>query len=427
MTNPRPAPPNLICLWTDRLHIGYLGAYGNSWVQTPYFDALAAESVLFDRYFTSSLDLVPLCRAFWEGKDPLSPEPAAGANLPPAPKKHGLIGQLWKKGKALPRARLLAELENAGYRTVFLTDDAAAAALAEEAGFSKTVLLPAAGAVAGSLEETAFYTAMTRAASAAERLARSKHPFFLWIHLKGWGGVWDFPTEARIRACEDDDDPPPYDAAEPPFFREGKEFDFDLQRAVAETYAAGISVWDSSLGELTARLADSGVLENSAFFLGSLRGFPHGEHRRVGVSPEEPGLLYFEEIHLPLLYRPAGDGNEAVRTFGLCGPDDLFGALLRLAGSPQDRGTLLELASEETEAIRSFLSVTQSDSGSRRQGVVTDQWYYLRDRTGTLPKRELYLCPNDRWNVNEVADRVGDEILGELDRKIGSGGFARFI
>lgn len=417
MTNPRPALPNLICLWTDRLHIGYLGAYGNSWVRTPNFDALAAESVLFDRYFASSLELAPLYRAFWEGEDPLSPEPAAGANRPSSPKKHGLIAHLWKKEKT-PPARLLAELENAGYRTVFLTDDAAAAALAEGAGFSKTLLLPPAAAMAGSLEETAFYAAMTRAASAAERLSRSKTPFLLWIHLRGWGGVWDFPMEMREEAREDDDDPPPYDAADPPFFREGKEPDFDLQRAVAETYAAGVSVWDTSLGELTGRLADSGVFDKSAFFLGSLRGFPLGEHRRIGVRSEEPGLLYFEEIHLPLLYRPAGEGSEAVRTFGLCGPGDLFGALLGLAGSPPDRGTLLELASEETESIRPFLSVTQAGHSSHRQGVVTGQWYYLRDRTGVPPKRELYLCPNDRWNVNEVADRVGDEILGELDRKI---------
>ena len=426
MKSPRK-PPNLICLWTDRLHIGHLGAYGNSWVQTPSFDTLAAESVLFDRYFISSLEMAPLCRAFWEGKDPLSPEERTGTVLPSHPKKTGMLDRFWKKEGHLPQAPLLAELENAGYRTVFLTDDPAAESLAKDAGFSKTILLQASETLAPSPEKTSFYTSMRQAALTAERLSRAKTPFFFWIHLKGWEGVWDFPASLRDESREDDGDPPPYDGIEPPFVREGQEIDFDLQRAVTETYTAGISVWDMSLGVFSARLSAAGLFENSAFFLGSLRGFPLGEHQRIGVCPEEPGLLYFEEIHLPLLYRPAGDGSEAIRSFALCGPDDLFGTLLRLAGCPVERKTLLELAAEQAESIRSFLSVTQSDAGSQRQGVVTDQWYYLRDRSEVPPKRELYFCPNDRWNVNEVADRVGDELLDELDRKIGNGGFAQIF
>ena len=32
--------PNIICFLTDRLHLGYLGAYGNSWIGTAAFDRL---------------------------------------------------------------------------------------------------------------------------------------------------------------------------------------------------------------------------------------------------------------------------------------------------------------------------------------------------------------------------------------------------
>ena len=61
---------NILCLAIDRLNADFLGAYGNAWVETPAFDALAAESVLFDSFFATSLDLETLYRAFWRGESP---------------------------------------------------------------------------------------------------------------------------------------------------------------------------------------------------------------------------------------------------------------------------------------------------------------------------------------------------------------------
>ncbi|MBR6480102.1 MAG: hypothetical protein IKT12_00235, partial [Thermoguttaceae bacterium] len=57
------AGPNIICFLTDRLHLGYLGAYGNGWIGTPAFDRLAGESVLFDRAFAATLSLPELTDA----------------------------------------------------------------------------------------------------------------------------------------------------------------------------------------------------------------------------------------------------------------------------------------------------------------------------------------------------------------------------
>ena len=48
---------NAICLVFDRLHAGYLGAYGNSWIETPAFDRLASQSFLFDRALIDSPEL----------------------------------------------------------------------------------------------------------------------------------------------------------------------------------------------------------------------------------------------------------------------------------------------------------------------------------------------------------------------------------
>ena len=37
----RQSAPPVICLMMDRLSVGMLGAYGNTWIGTPCFDRLA--------------------------------------------------------------------------------------------------------------------------------------------------------------------------------------------------------------------------------------------------------------------------------------------------------------------------------------------------------------------------------------------------
>ena len=408
--------PNIICFLTDRLHLGYLGAYGNSWIGTAAFDRLAGESVLFDRAFAASLSLPALYRAFWYGHEPF----AADLSVPNE-KKPGFFGRLFAKESAAPVSPLFTALSGAGYRTVLVTDDMETARLGKGL-FEKVELISPAKDIAETAEQSAVFRGLTGAAAAASRMARGGAPFFLWIHLKGWDGIWDTPQQLRDEAREDDDDPPPYGGANPPLFETLPDAGDDPLRAVAETYAAGIRLWDASLDFFLDMLNREDLFERTALFVGGARGLSLGEHLRVG--PGEAGNLYFEEIHVPLLYRPAGRPSEAVRSFALCGPADLHRTLFRLAGEEPNEKTLLDLASEETESIRSELSVTQADASSPRQGVITDEWFLLRDTASVPPRRELYLVPDDRWNVNEVADRAEEGVLDELEGKIGRGGFA---
>lgn len=420
--------PNILCLMTDRLHLGCLGAYGNSTIGTDAFDRLASESAVFDQYYAAVPSLPELYRAFFTGTDPASAPPILPA---PAPeKKKGLLNRLLSRTReeTLPNPNtarpLPSELGQAGYRTCLLTDSEEIAALGESAGFSKIEkLAPAPAAAAGEPEETAFFGSMVRAAKITERLAKQNTPFFLWIHLSGFGGNWDFPISAREEAREDESDPSPYNETVPPFLKYGPhdEPDYDAVRSIVETYAAGVRIWDASLEYLVSFLAESELFTGTALLLGSLRGFPLGEHRQTGFAAGEPELLYSETIHQPLLLRFPGNGGEAVRVPGLCGPADLYRALERLAGvSRAETPTLLEMAREETESIRSFLEISQRDASSPRRGVLTNEWLLLDDESAEPPKREIYLHPNDRWEVNEVADRCGEEVLSELAAKIRS-------
>jgi arylsulfatase A-like enzyme len=48
---------NAVCMIIDRLHAGYVGAYGNAWIETPALDRLASRSVVFDRALIDSPQL----------------------------------------------------------------------------------------------------------------------------------------------------------------------------------------------------------------------------------------------------------------------------------------------------------------------------------------------------------------------------------
>src|SRR5579864_9398559 len=41
---------NILVLHVNGLHLGYLGCYGNDWVETPNLDRLAAEGIVFDQH-----------------------------------------------------------------------------------------------------------------------------------------------------------------------------------------------------------------------------------------------------------------------------------------------------------------------------------------------------------------------------------------
>src|SRR6516225_5203419 len=91
---------NVICLVIDRLHAGYLGAYGNTWIQTPAFDRLAARSLVFDRATIDSPDLAMQYRSLWLGLHALCPE-----------------------SRVAGRATAMERLNASGYRSVLLTDE----------------------------------------------------------------------------------------------------------------------------------------------------------------------------------------------------------------------------------------------------------------------------------------------------------------
>ena len=59
---------NVIVVVCNSLHLGFLGAYGNAWIETPNLDRLAAEGVVFDHHFPENLTTLPTRRSWWTGR-----------------------------------------------------------------------------------------------------------------------------------------------------------------------------------------------------------------------------------------------------------------------------------------------------------------------------------------------------------------------
>ena len=60
--------PNLVVLVLDGLQPAYLGPYGNTWVNTPAWNHLAAESLLLERCWLDAPELADFYRAAWTGQ-----------------------------------------------------------------------------------------------------------------------------------------------------------------------------------------------------------------------------------------------------------------------------------------------------------------------------------------------------------------------
>src|SRR5262249_34869472 len=64
----RRNPMNVVVVASNALHPGFLGTYGNAWIETPNLDHFAAEGTVFDHHFADNLTTLPTRRSWWTGR-----------------------------------------------------------------------------------------------------------------------------------------------------------------------------------------------------------------------------------------------------------------------------------------------------------------------------------------------------------------------
>lgn len=383
----------------DRLQAGFLGPYGNTWVETPAANRLASLSYLCEQALADSCDLARLYRSYWSGRH-------AASALENCESTESL------------NPSIIQAITQAGVATELLTDSMAVAQHPLAGDFSDRMMLDHAGEPETATESGATRMAQLLAAALA-RWQEQTRPTLMWVHAQSFDDAWDAPLELR-RSLADEDDPPPPDIVAPPDVELARNFDPDELLGYVHAYAGQVMAWDECLGLCLEAIADSPLAADTLVIVTATRGFPLGEHGRIGVprelGDEFPGenrpseeRLHEESLHVPLfILHPKGAGA-MVRDEGLVQPPDLAATLLdwfQVAAAEPIWGRSLLPRLSDPDLGRRDLAVAV---GRHERMVRTPAWMMRQSDEW----RQLYAKPDDRWEVNEVSDR-GADVVEEL-------------
>ncbi len=410
---------DIVVIAVDGLGASALGAYGNTWFETPCLDELASESVLAEWCFAPATDLDAVYRSLWTADHPLRLL---------VERKDGHASPTRAEPEALPQL-----LANQQYHTTLLSDDTALQEYAGVQGFAETAwVTPAVAGHANEPAETHFSQMFARASQLVtehkdpEDGPAGRHEFqkqFLWIHLSGMTGPWDAPLDWRQALC-DDDDPMPYDGLRPPCSKLSGENPDEVFR-VACAHASQVQLLDTCLGAFCDSLRLEGNKDGQAVPLLAIvgtRGFPLGEHGCLGhIRPQ----LFTEHVHVPLLIRFPDSTGQLQRIHALVETGDVMPTLLdwvargttNLARS--DGRSLLPLVEGSRTAWRDH---TVSISAGGLRAIRTPSWC-LQENPGEVgilsgndanrsPERQLFLRPDDYHEINDIADLRGEVVEG---------------
>lgn len=372
-----------IILVVDRLGAAYLGPYGNTWLETPGFNRLASEGLVCEQLLAASPDLSTTYQHYWFGT------PAREHSLP-----------------ALARA--------AGCRAVLLTDEELVAAAPGSADFDEIQFIRPGSERASStddVEDTAFFHLIDAASELLATWRIGTQPQLLWIHARGMNGPWDAPQELRAQFA-DEEDPTPSDIVVPPNQWTPKDFDPDQLLSLNHAYAGQVSVIDLGLQALLAAVNELPQRDSILLTLTSPRGYPLGEHLRIGECDQ---ALYDELLHVPAILRFPGREGALFRTQELVQPADLFVTIAEAAkwSAPSDNTnrSLLRLIRQDNFESREYIEA----KGPDQRLIRTAAWQLRAVRDQEEEKYELYVKPDDRYEVNDVASRA-PQIVEQLVR-----------
>ena len=461
---------NVIVVVCNSLHLGFLGTYGNGWIETPHLDRLAAEGVVFDHHFPENLTTLPTRRSWWTGRYGF-PDPELGWT-PLRPDEEILPDLLWKQGV---RTALISDVpmlrepthgygrgfdevrwvRGQGYDPLVPPGDPRVkkVRLKDEPGLRLPPeddphhalwkerweqFLRNRAVLRTEVEEN---TGVARTVHAAidwlERRGDERAPFFLWLDLFSPHGPWDPPQPYRDQ----------YAAAEPDEFEAGEEGDLieeedeeelDLEEVpvlidvpagavgdvldeaellrLRRTYAGTVTLVDRWLGTLFDALKRLGRADDTLLIFTSDQGEPLGEH---GLVRRFRPWLYEELVHTPLIIRLPGARHGGTRHRALVQSVDLYPTVLAALGLPPDDRAhghdLLPLIRGEQTKVREYACMGMD---VEEFAIRTHLWHLIvpMETDPDDPPRppELYRKPEDRWDQNNVIE-VFPEVAEHLE------------
>lgn len=378
---------NAIVLVCDRLGAGFVGPYGNTWIDTPGFNQLATQSLLVEWAWGDSGDLRQLYRSYWLGIHAASKASS-------------------------PTTCLAATLNQHGIATALVTDDIDVVQMAVADRFQRKVFVPTLDRqeAACELEEIQAAEVLATAASVLDDLPE---PYLLWIHARGLAGRWDAPWEMRADLADEEDPAPPHWTASP-HCQLSSDIDPDVVLGIAQAYGAQVMAIDAHVDALLQYFGSHPTAAKALWHVTSSRGYPLGEHGGVGSGEDH---LWGNLLQIPSLWR-FPDGRGALqRASVIWQPCDMRATLepwclgVPISGE-LPRGSVLPLLDDPSASLRqAAMSVSEQE-----ESIMTNSWFYCRARQDRM-KHRLFVKPDDRWEVNDVADRCRSEVQ-QLDETI---------
>jgi arylsulfatase A-like enzyme len=304
---------NVVLVVIDTLRADHLGCYGYDRDTSPRIDAVAEESILFERAEAAASWTLASTATILTGLYPFA---------------HGLV---WTTHPLSPDAITLPErLQAAGYATYGYSANNIVSRLSGfDQGFDRFVTgkWPHAGEVNAAILPW------------IEEAASGERPFFLYVHY--------------LDPHDPYDDPAGYYALFGGRPDRGKEFngDAELKRLIAgqpsglsnddvanlvARYDGEIRFVDEKVGELIDFLRSKGLFDRTLVLLTSDHGEQFLEHGWV----KHGATLYEEETHVPFLIRVPGEPKR--RIAGRVDGADVTPTILDLLGVPPGRDVAME-------------------------------------------------------------------------------------
>lgn len=401
----------------DGLNARSLGAYGNTWVQTPFLDQLASRSIAAENFIADSFDKSVLMQRLANHPTPLKPSESP------------IDGTLF------------------GYqKTTLITDDHAFATmfgnLFQSVEWVKIDDL--------SSEETQVETHFDRLFSVAAMHdpqqdigndGNSLKSELVWIHSSGMSRQWDAALGMQEH-FKDESDPPPRAFSPPPFLTLEGDCDPDQRTEILHAYAAEIRSLDESLERYFEAIEPQAEnnLQTLTLFCG-LRGFPLGEHLHVGIPCKQEDQnrdlvsaqqfpakeeLYCENLHVPFFLT-----NGLVTVDPVAPNESSFeGSRVDQFLQTSDIGNILTnwLGDSENTPLQIATNPNAISTGDNQSRIQTNDWSLILDTrqspdsldplgTEKTMRRMLFAKPDDRLEINEVSG-ICEDIADELEASL---------
>ncbi len=325
---------NVILVIIDTLRKDHIGAYGNDWIKTPSFDALAAQSLRFERAYPESLPTICARRAIHTGVRTFpfrDYEPVPGApwvyGWQPIPEDQTTLAQVLKQNgykspmfitdtfhQWIPSMNFFRGFDLYQFVRGQTSDPYKPAWMAPQKNLENTMMKGGPGILARmrqyfantvgrQTEKDWFAPQVFLGAADLLKAATEKEPFFMVVDGYDPHEPWDPPVK-YVKLYDDElyPGPEPHQPAQGPS-------DYLTERELERMrawYAAELTMVDHWLGNFLDKVEELGLFENTLIVLLGDHGHLLGEHGYVG---KVDSAMYPELVEIPFLVRhPEGKG-----------------------------------------------------------------------------------------------------------------------